>query len=620
MQNKSNFYTDNPDLEFQFEQRVDWDTLFSLASDDDKETLHVSTAKEYRKLFVDLVTQIGEVAGSTISANQIAVSKQDLVLKNGEVEYPPAITENVRLLMEVGVSTIGISGSYDGLPSPVAAELPVIEILYRACPSTYLNVTWFAPIAHIIEAFGSEEQKLRVIPRLASGEWSGNMALTEPDTGSDLGAIKTYGELQSDGNWKLYGSKRFITNGNGQVSLVLGKGKKGATGLRALNLYLCFRKNDNGTRNYDVTKLEEKVALHGSATCELKFDGSTAELIGEEGHGFQYMLHLMNEARVSVAFQGIGIMEEVYRLAKSYCEVRKTWGRPIAQHEMIVEKLLDMEVTTKAARSLSFAAGNANSICELAARRLREDDSLTDGHREKIKEIQTKNLRRVRRLTPLVKYFAGEQAVFNARMCLQLHGGYGFTTEYPAELWLRESLIIPIYEGTTQIQALMCLKDTLKDVIRRPTSFIESALGLRFAKISERDQLRRKLARLKQELNGAIISLMVQLLKTNVRSTVTGISSLRLRKMIRTIARDVVKFENMRPALLNAERITEMKIAVCVAQSLMDDIKVDSTRAWIAERWLNKAIPRVVMLRSEIEMQEPVLAHRFSEIPVGKME
>ena len=160
----------------------------------------------------------------------------------------------------------------------------------------------------------------------------------------------------------------------------------------------------------------------------------------------------------------------------------------------------------------------------------------------------------------------------------------------------------------------------MKDVIRRPTSFIENALGLRLAKISERDQLRRKLARLKQELNGAIISLMVQLLKTNVRSTVTGISPLRLRKMIRTIARDVVKFENMRPALLNAERITEIKIAVCVAQSLIDDVKVDSTRAWIAERWLNKALPRVVMLRSEIEMQEPVLAHRFSEIPVGKME
>ncbi len=619
MQKKSNYYTDNSDLEFHFEQSIDWNTLFSLATDKDKETLHVSNAKEYKKLFVDLITQVGEVAGSTISANQIKVSKQDLVLKNGEVEFPPAMSENVQVLMGVGVSAIGIAGRFDGLPSPVAAELPLVEMLYRACPSTYLNVTWFAPIARIIDAFGSEEQKLRVIPRLASGEWSGNMALTEPDTGSDLGAIQTYGTLQSDGSWKLFGSKRFITNGCGHVSLVLGKGKKGAAGLQNLNLYLCFRTNDNGTRNYEVTKLEEKTGLHGSATCELKYEGSAAELIGQAGHGFQYMLHLMNEARVAVSFQGIGIMEEVFRLTKDYTQQRQTWGRPIAQHEMVAEKLLDMEVTLKAARSISFQAGNANSICEMAAKKLLENKSMTDQQRQEVKDIHTKNLRRVRRLTPLVKYFSGEQAVSNARMCLQLHGGYGFTTEYLAEWWLRESLIIPLYEGTTQIQALMCLKDTLKNVVRRPTSFIEVALGLSLSKISERDHLRRKLGRLKQEFNGALVSLIVQLVRVNVRSNISNISPLRLRKMIRTIAKDLVKFENLRPALLNAERITEMKIAVCVAESLIADVKVDSTRNWIAERWLNKALPRVIMLRAEIEMQEPVLAHRLAEIPLGKM-
>lgn len=535
------------------------------------------------------------------------------------MEFPPAMSENVQVLMGVGVSAIGIAGRFDGLPSPVAAELPLVEMLYRACPSTYLNVTWFAPIARIIDAFGSEEQKLRVIPRLASGEWSGNMALTEPDTGSDLGAIQTYGTLQSDGSWKLFGSKRFITNGSGHVSLVLGKGKKGAAGLQNLNLYLCFRTNENGTRNYEVTKLEEKTGLHGSATCELKYEGSAAELIGEAGHGFHYMLHLMNEARVAVSFQGIGIMEEVFRLTKDYTQQRQTWGRPIAQHEMVAEKLLDMEVTLKAARSISFQAGNANSICEMAAKKLLENKSMTDQQRQEVKDIHTKNLRRVRRLTPLVKYFSGEQAVSNARMCLQLHGGYGFTTEYLAEWWLRESLIIPLYEGTTQIQALMCLKDTLKNVVRRPTNFIEVALGLRLAKISERDHLRRKLGRLKQEFNGALVSLIVQLVRVNVRSNISNVSPLWLRKMIRTIAKDLVKFENLRPALLNAERITEMKIAICVAESLIADVKVDSTRNWIAERWLNKALPRVIMLRAEIEMQEPVLAHRLAEIPLGKM-
>jgi 3-(methylthio)propanoyl-CoA dehydrogenase len=619
MLKKSNFYTDNRDLEFQFEKKIDWKLLYELASPEDLEALHVSNEAEYKKLFVDLIAQIGEVAGSSIASNQLAVSKQDLVLRNGEVEFPSAIAENIRVLVDIGISAIGIAARFDGLPSPVAAELPLVEMIYRACPSTYLNVTWYAPVARVIDEFGSEEQKRRVLPRIASGEWSGNMALTEPDAGSDLGAIQTYGALQADGRWRLYGSKRFITNGNGQVSLVLAKGQKGKYGLNHLNLYLCLRKNADGSRNYDVTKLEEKAGLHGSATCELKFDGSDAELIGKEGHGFKYMLHLMNEARVAVAFQGIGIMEAVYRLAMDYTAQRKTWGRPIASHEMVAEKLLDMEVTTKAARSLAFQAGIANSIGALATKKLRDDKTLTTEQREKLDDLQKKCARRVRRWTPLIKFYAAEQAVFNARMCLQLHGGYGFTTEYQAEWWLRESLIIPLYEGTTQIQALMCLKDTMKDVVRRPTALIESALGTRLAKISERDHLRRKMGRLKQEFNSALVNLIMQLVKVNVRSNMMDVSPLNIRKMIKVVSRDLVKFENLRPALLHAERITEMKAAICIGESLIADAKIDSTRNWLAERWLNKALPRSQFLRAEIEMQEPVLAHRLSEIPLGKM-
>lgn len=619
MQKKDNFFTDNHDLDFHFEKKIDWDVLFEMTLPEDRDALGVKDKDEYKKSFKDLLLQLGEVVGTTIAANQTKVATEDLILKDGEVEFPPAISENIQLLKELGISAMGISSRFGGLPGPIAAELPAVEMLYRACPSTYINVTWFAPVARVIDEFGSEEQKLAVIPRIASGEWSGNMALTEPDAGSDLGAIRTYGEKQADGTWRLHGSKRFISNGCGQVSLVLAKGHKGAKGLQSLNLYLCLRKNVDGSNNYEVTKIEEKVGLHGSPTCELKYDGSKAELIGEEGKGFQYMLHLMNEARVGVAIQGVGVMEAVLRLAKEYTSQRQAWGRPIAQHELLAEKLLDLEVTTYASRSLCYQAANALAIYQTASRKLHDDKTLTPELKERVKEIKRKYERRLRRWTPLIKYYAAEQAFYNARQCLQMHGGYGFTKEYQPEWWLRESLIIPVYEGTSQIQALMCLKDTMKDIIRRPSNFIESALGSKLAKISQRDPLRRKLAKLKQEFNGAMVSIMFQLVKANMKVTMGDINPMNIRKMIQVITKDLVKFENLRPALLHAERITEMKAAICMAESLMADANIDSTRTWIAERWINKSLPRFLMLRAEVEQQEPVLAHRLSEIPLMNM-
>jgi alkylation response protein AidB-like acyl-CoA dehydrogenase len=619
MQKKENFFLDNPDIGFHFDHKIEWETLFELALPEDLEALGVASKDEYKKTFKDLLEQAGEVIGTTLASNQQDVAKQDLVLQGGEVLFPPAITENIKAMNDLGIQAMGIASRFGGLANPICVELPAVEMLYRACPSTCLNVTWYAPVARVIDEFGSDSQKERVIPRIASGEWSGNMALTEPDAGSDLGAIRTYAEKQSDGSWRMYGSKRFISNGIGQVSLVLAKNSKGAQGLHNLNLYLCLRKNEDGTQNYQVTKLEEKPGLHGSPTCEIKYDESYAELIGQDGHGFQYMLHMMNEFRVGVAFQGVAVMEAVLRLAHEYTSQRHAWGRPIAQHELLAERLLDMEVSLKATRSLCAQASNALSIYQMACRKLRDDKTLSSEHKEKLKDISKRYERRLRRWTPLIKFYAAEQAVHNARQCLQMHGGYGFTCEYKTEWWLRESLILPVYEGTSQIQALMCLKDTMKEIIRRPRSFMESALGSKLARLTKRDPLQRKLAYLKKEFNGGMVSIIIQLIKTNMRDSMADINPLDLRKMIKAIGNDLVKFENLRPALLQAERITEMKAAICMAESLIADARIDSTRTWLAERWLNKSTPRVQMLRAEIESQEPVLAHRMSEIPTLNM-
>lgn len=619
MQKKENFYTDNPDIEFHLTHKIEFGTLFELTSAEDLEALGVTTAEEYAQTWKDILHTFGEVSGSAIAPNQRKVNEEDLELRDGEVIMPPTISANIEVLKQIGIAGLGAAARFGGIPSPMAGELPLVEMVYRACPSTFLNVTWFAPIARVIDEFGNESQRERVIPRISSGEWSGNMALTEPDAGSDLGAVRTYGDKQADGSWKLYGSKRFISNGCSMVSLVLAKGAKGAQGLESLNLYLCLQKNEDGTSNYEVTKLEEKPGLHGSPTCELKYDGSHAELIGEEGHGFQYMLHLMNEARIAVAFQGLGIMEAVLRIARDYASQRKTWGRPIAQHELIAEKLLDMEVSTYGLRSLCFQAANALSIAQQASKKLHHDKNLSEQERQKCLDLKTKYTRRLRRWTPLAKYYSGEMCVHNARECLQIHGGYGFTCEYLPELWLRESLIISVYEGTSQIQALMCLKDTMKEIIRRPKAFIESALGTRVQVLAERNPLKKKLHKLQQELNASLVGIVFRLVKENMRTTFSDVDPSDIRQALKIISRDLVKFENMRPALMHAERITQLRVMVSIGDSLIRDAKADPSRTWIAERWLNRSLPRAAMLRAEIESDEPVFAKKMSDVPVFTM-
>lgn len=616
MQKKENFYSDNKDIQFHLDHKVEFDVLFDLAPKEDLEAVGANTVQEYAQTWKDILNTFGEVAGGVLASNQRKVDAQHPELINGEVILAPEMVENLQVLKDIGIAGLGLPVKFGGIPGPIAAELPLVEIVYRACPSTYLNTTWYAPIARVIDEFATDELRTRILPRIISGEWSGSMALTEPDAGSDLAAVRTYGEKQANGSYKLYGSKRFISNGCSQVALVLAKTSRQSKGLDGMNLYMCLRKNDDGSRNYEVTKIEEKPGLHGSPTCELKFDGSIAELIGEEGHGFQYMLHLMNEARIAVGFQGLGIMEASLRLARDYAHQRKSWGRPIAQHELIAEKLLDMEVTTYGLRSLCFQASNALSIVMMASKRLREDESLSSSDRERIMALKTKYTRRMRRWTPLVKYYSGEMAVVHAREALQIHGGYGFTCEYQPEWWVRESLIIPIYEGTSQIQALMCLKDTMKDIIRRPKAFIESALGTKVQVLAERNPLKRKLHKLQQELNASLMAVVFRLLKEHMRATFSDVNPADIRQALKLISRDLVKFENMRPALMHAERITQLRIMVSIGDSLIRDAKADPTRAWIAERWLNRSLPRAAMIHAEIESDEPVFARRLSEVPV----
>lgn len=606
MVTSNNFYTDNKDIEFHLKSHNKAEKIFSLLLDSDKELWGSETAEDYEKTNIDILETIGNVAATKIAVNAEKVNKEDMKLINGEVEIPPTMKENIEELKGLSAHNMSVSTDFGGMEVALLYELCGSELISRACPSTLLNIGWYAPIAKIIHKFGNEQIRNKWIPPIVEGKISGSMALTEPDVGSDLAGMRSYGEKQEDGSWKIYGSKQFISNGSGGLSLVLAQNKKGANGLRSLNLFVVPQHID-GKQNYLVSKIEEKPGLHGSATCALQFNGSTGYLLGNDGEGFRYMLDLMNEARLAVGYQGLGLMEAVYRLGKDYADQRYSWGKPISEHEMIKERLTDLECEIKGFRSLLYQCAFYIAMLEIGEKKLEKDDSLTETERHELEKQLDFYRKKSRDWTPLLKWWAGERSIYHARNCLHIHGGYGYTTEYKPEWWVRESLILAIYEGTSEIQALMSIKDTLKDIIRNPRKFAEGFVKLRLKQISTRDQTLKLYYKMKYTLQQSLLVLLLKLVKSNVSQTISESKPSDIVRLIKQIKADLAKFDNISPALLHAAKICEIKAIVAITRALIEDAKEDESRTVYAERFANRFFPKIQQLKAEIEWNDPII-------------
>ena len=597
MRKKANFFSDNPDLKFHLQKRGLLREMFPHIGEKEREAIATNTEEEYERAWLEALSSFGEVIGTEVAPGARQVEDEELKLDaKGNLLPGATLAANIELLKEMGIAPFSASAKYGGLGAPFMVQCCVFELLFRACPSTALNVIWHGTVAHVIDLYGTQELKDNYIPKLNSGEWSGCMALTEPAAGSDLAALTSYAERQADGTYLFYGGKRFITNGTAEVVLVLAKTTKGAQGLQHLSMFVVPR-FIAAEPNYQVAKLEDKLGLKGSATCDLNFDGAKAWLLGEEDKGFSYMLTLMNGARIVTAFQAIGNLEAIKRMANDYANVRVTWGKKIAQHELIAEKLQDLEMDLVAIRSLAYKAAFRESVSESAEANLQR---VQGEERVQLEKKIASYRRRVRQWIPLIKYWVGENTVKQARNALQIHGGYGYSREYMPEFWLRQSVILSIYEGTSQIQALMCVKDLLKEILRNPRAFIERTVALNIKGISESSKLRKKLNKTKQFVNSATISILFTLIKKNFA---TNIQMKDLLKGMERLKKNL-KLKDFSHALLNAERICEMKCYVALSESLVWDAEADPTRESIADRFLTKAIPQMTRLKAEIEISD----------------
>src|SRR5205807_1250749 len=413
-----NYFGANPDLTFYYERVIDWDRLVPLYAEPDDALKPVDTAASWR----EVLSVAGDYVGRQIASRAAEVDRLGTPHR-GDIKVSPPMAENLRGLAELGLIGLGIPREYGGEGMPFVVHSAVFEMLARADAATMVQYAFFTSPAAMMLRFGSDAQKRRWVPRLASGEIIGWVAMTEPEAGSDVGNIGTTATRQPDGTWRINGRKQFISSGNGEVGVLLARAVPGSRGLDGLALFVvpkCVPDPDHGEReNLSVERAEEKVCINGSPTCALSFHDSYAEIMGSPGDGWHQITTFMNEARIAVGIQACGVAQASLTAATEYAAQRVQMKKPIREHPLVAEMLLDMETTVAGLRALWMEAAVAYDLVQGFLIRLR-GLSEVDPERPALEQRKRRIERYLRELTPLVKYFGSEEAIRVARTGMQI--------------------------------------------------------------------------------------------------------------------------------------------------------------------------------------------------------
>ncbi|HQF14524.1 MAG TPA: acyl-CoA dehydrogenase [Thermogutta sp.] len=451
-----NYFLDNDDIQFLF-RHIDMKELARL-----QEAYTDNGQADYAPLdeedavdnYWRVLEIVGQIAADIIAPHAEQIDREGNTLnEDGTVTLHPLVRENLRRMAQADLMGFTLPRKYGGLNCPNLVYTMATEIVSRA-DASFMNLFGIQGIAETINAFASNDIKDEVLPRFARGEVTGAMVLTEPDAGSDLQAVRLRAYQDEAGQWRLNGVKRFITNGCGEILLVLARSEPDIMDGRGLSLFITER-----SERVRVRHLEEKLGIHGSPTCELVFDDTPARLIGERQRGLiTYVMALMNGARVGIAAQSLGIGEAAFRLARVYAHTRQQFGGPIERLPAVAEMVTDMKIAVEAARALTY---ETSRICDLENNNLRILETVPDLPKDEQKERKqlSRTLKRINgMLTPMSKYYASEMCVRVANDAIQVLGGSGYMKDYAAERYFRDARITTIYEGTSQLQIVAAVR------------------------------------------------------------------------------------------------------------------------------------------------------------------
>lgn len=458
----ANFFLDNIDLLFQF-NNTDLREIVTLAEDNYAQAGNFPHAPvdydDAKENFRKVLEMAGDLAGNHIALRAAAVDEEGATFADGHVEYAKGTQKNVQSLSQADLMGMVLPRKYGGLNVPFTIYMMAMEMISRA-DASLMNIFGLQDIGDTILKFGNEEQRQEFLPGICSGRYTGAMALTEPDAGSDLQAVKLQAYQNEEGKWFLRGVKRFITNGNAHVLLVLARSEPGTRDGRGLSLFVC-----HGDSTVRVRRIENKLGIHGSPTCELQFNDTPAQLVGSRKFGLiKYVLDLMYRARMGVSAQALGISQAAYEEALKYARERRQFGKPIYDIPVVANMLIDMRVLLESNRSLFYSAARCVDEKEQLERlieRLKAEGKSTTGEHARLKQAtKVANL-----LTPMTKFILSESCNKITYDALQIHGGAGYMKEFRVERLARDARITNIYEGTSQMQVVAASGGVLNDVL-----------------------------------------------------------------------------------------------------------------------------------------------------------
>ena len=447
----ANYYSDHPEIGFYLghplmKRIVDLKERDYADKDNfaDAPVCFEDAIENYKRL-LDIT---GDVAANVIEPNSESVDLEGPHLENGRMKYASKTYENLDATRKAGLWGISMPRRYGGLNIPNCVFSMLSEVV-AAADAGFQNVWSLQSCIDTLYEFGSEEQRQKYIPRICAGETM-SMDLTEPDAGSDLQRVMLKATQDADGTWRLNGVKRFITNGDSDIHLVLARSEEGTKDGRGLSMFIYDKRNGG----VDVRHIENKLGIHGSPTCELVFKNAPAELCGSTRLGLiKYVMALMNGARLGIAAQSVGVEQEAYNEGRAYAKERAQFGKKIISFPAVYDMLSRMKAKLDAGRSLLYQTACYVDVYK-ALEDISRDRTLTPDERKEMKKYS----RLADAFTPLAKGMNSEYANQNAYDAISIHGGSGFIMEYKSQRLYRDARIFSIYEGTTQLQVVAAIR------------------------------------------------------------------------------------------------------------------------------------------------------------------
>lgn len=539
----SNFYTDNPALKHHLTHPM-MEKIVALKernyTDSEKFDYAPFNFADAMDSYDKVLEVVGEVCGEYIAARAEDVDHQGPHVENGRVIYADGTKENLDICRKAGLMGMAMPRRYGGLNFPITPYIMAADIVSRA-DTGFENLWGLQDCAETIYEFADEDQKSRYIPRVCNGETM-SMDLTEPDAGSDLQSVMLKATEQPDGTWLLNGVKRFITNGDSDIHLVLARSEDGTKDGRGLSMFIYDKRNGG----VNVRRIENKMGIKGSPTCELVYKNAKAELVGSRKLGLiKYVMALMNGARLGIAAQSVGVSELAYREALAYARDRKQFGKAIIEFPAVYEILSVMKAKLDASRSLLYECARYVDLYKVYDD-IAKERALTLEEKKESKQYS----KIADALTPLAKGMGSEYCNQNAYDCIQIHGGSGFMKDYACERLYRDARITSIYEGTTQLQVV---------------------------------------AAIRYVTTGAYLNLIKEYENVEVKPELQGIKD-RLAKLTQIYADSVEKVTSVKePAYVDfmARRMVEMAADIIMGHLLLQDAQRNSEFAGSAEVYCN---------------------------------